>query len=62
MRHVIVDTLDEADLHTLAQALHDSPLLAGGSGSAARWPPAGAQQTITATGLSAPAQSGGVLR
>lgn len=31
-RHVIVDTLDEADLNTLAQALHASPLLAGGSG------------------------------
>ncbi|MEZ7214276.1 3-oxo-tetronate kinase [Klebsiella spallanzanii] len=31
-RHVIVDTLDETDLNTLAQALQDYPLLAGGSG------------------------------
>lgn len=40
MRHIIVDTLDEADLNTLAQALHASPLLAGAPGLAARWPPA----------------------
>lgn len=45
-RHVIVDTLDEIDLHTLAQALHDSPLLAGGSGlGGALAANAGAQQT-----------------
>lgn len=31
-RHVIVDTLDDTDLHTLAQALQEYPLLAGGSG------------------------------
>lgn len=31
-RHVIVDTLDGTDLHTLAQALQEYPLLAGGSG------------------------------
>lgn len=45
-RHVIVDTLDETDLHTLAQALHDAPLLAGGSGlGGALATNAGAQQT-----------------
>lgn len=32
VRHVIVDTLDESDLRTLARALYDFPLLAGGSG------------------------------
>lgn len=32
IRHVIVDTLSEADLNTLAQALKHTPLLAGGSG------------------------------
>lgn len=31
-RHIIVDTFSEADLHTLASALHNVPLLAGGSG------------------------------
>lgn len=31
-RHVIVDALNQTDLHTLAQTLHDYPLLAGGSG------------------------------
>lgn len=32
LRHIIVDTLTEVDLHKLAPALRDLPLLAGGSG------------------------------
>lgn len=32
IRHVIVDTLSEADLNTLARVLKGAPLLAGGSG------------------------------
>lgn len=46
-RHVIVDTLDEADLNTLAHALRTSPLLAGGSGlGGALATCAGGQQTL----------------
>lgn len=58
MRHVIVDTLDEADLTTLAQALHASPLLAGGSGlGGALAACTGTQQTMPLDAFPLPAKT-----
>ena len=57
-RHVIVDTLDEADLTTLAQALHASPLLAGGSGlGGALAACTGTQQTMPPDAFPLPAKT-----
>lgn len=56
-RHVIVDTLDEADLTTLAQALHVSPLLAGAPLGGALAACTGAQQTMPPDAFPLPAKT-----